>query len=200
MRLRVNGQEVEAQKGALLLEVARVPTLCHHPHTETRGLCRLCLVEAEGRLLPACATEAREGMEVWTETEGLRALRKTVLEWLLLTTDLEEAPELLALARSLGAEPGRWGQVPGRKGREPIRDNPFFLRDYAKCVNCRRCVDACGDGIMGVYALTMAERGLLAHLTTPLDLPLPQTPCVFCGNCVQVCPTGALRPLALEVS
>jgi len=200
MRLRVNGQEVEAQKGALLLEVARVPTLCHHPHTETRGLCRLCLVEAEGRLLPACATEAREGMEVWTETEGLRALRKTLLEWLLLTTDLSQAPELLALARSLGAEPGRWGQVPGRKGREPIRDNPFFLRDYAKCVNCRRCVDACGDGIMGVYALTMAERGLLAHLTTPLDLPLPQTPCVFCGNCVQVCPTGALRPLALEVS
>ena len=199
MRLRVNGQEVEAQEGALLLEVARVPTLCHHPHTETRGLCRLCLVEAEGRLLPACATEAREGMEVWTETEGLRALRKTLLEWLLLTTDLSQAPELLALARSLGAEPGRWGQVPGRKEREAIQDNPFFLRDYAKCVNCRRCVDACGDGIMGVYALTMAERGLLAHPTTPLDLPLPQTPCVFCGNCVQVCPTGALRPLALEV-
>jgi len=199
VRLKVDGVEVEAREGALLLEVVRVPTLCHHPHTETRGLCRLCLVEADGRLVPACATEAREGMEVRTETEGLKALRKTLLEWLFLTTDLEEAFALKALARELGAEPGRWGEVPGRKGREPIRDNPFFLRDYAKCVNCRRCVDACGDGIMGVYALTMADRGLHAHPTTPLDRPLPETPCVFCGNCVQVCPTGALRPLALEV-
>ncbi|GAA6733355.1 hypothetical protein YIM1640_04280 [Thermus oshimai] len=195
MRLKVDGKEMEAREGALLLELVQVPTLCHHPHTETRGLCRLCLVEVDGRLSPACATEAREGMEVWSDTPGLRALRKTLLEWLFLTTDLSLAPELQALALALEAEPGRWGEVPGRKGREAIEDNPFFLRDYAKCVNCRRCVDACGDGIMGVYALTLTGRGLLAHPTTPLDRPLPETPCVFCGNCVQVCPTGALRPL-----
>lgn len=199
MRLRVNGKEVEARPGALLLEVAEVPTLCHHPHTETRGLCRLCLVEADGRLVPACATEAREGMEVRTETEGLRTLRKTLLEWLALTTDLAQAPDLLALMERYGAEPERWGEVPRRRGREVLKDNPFYLRDYAKCVNCRRCVDACGDGIMGVYALTLEGRGLLAHPTTPLDRPLPESPCVFCGNCVQVCPTGALRPLSLEV-
>ncbi|GAB5601687.1 hypothetical protein FJNA_02110 [Thermus sp. FJN-A] len=199
MRLKVNGLEVEVPPGELLLEVAQVPTLCHHPHTETRGLCRLCLVEANGRLAPACATEAREGMEVRTDTEELRALRRTLLEWLALTTDLSQAPGLLDLMAAYGAEPGRWGEVPDRRERPPIRDNPFFLRDYAKCVNCRRCVDACGDGIMGVYALTLEGRGLLAHPTTPLDLPLPETPCVFCGNCVQVCPTGALRPLALEV-
>lgn len=195
MRLKVDGKGVEAREGALLLEVVRVPTLCHHPHTETRGLCRLCLVEVDGRPSPACATEAREGMEVKSDTPGLRALRKTLLEWLFLTTDLSLAPELKALAEALGAEPGRWGKVPDRRGRAPIQDNPFFLRDYAKCVNCRRCVDACGDGIMGVYALTLAGRGLFAHPTTPLDRPLPETPCVFCGNCVQVCPTGALRPL-----
>ncbi|WP_018112368.1 2Fe-2S iron-sulfur cluster-binding protein [Thermus igniterrae] len=199
MRLRVDGQEVETKEGALLLEVARVPTLCHHPQTETRGLCRLCLVEANGRLVPACATEAREGLEVRTETEELRALRKTLLEWLFLTTDLSLAPELRTLLEEYGGEPERWGEVPRRKGREALRDNPFFLRDYARCVNCRRCVDACGDGIMGVYALAMEGRGLLAHPTTPLDRPLPETPCVFCGNCVQVCPTGALRPLSLEV-
>lgn len=199
MRLRVNGKEVEAHPGTLLLEVAEVPTLCHHPHTETRGLCRLCLVEADGRLVPACATEAREGMEVRTETEGLRTLRKTLLEWLALTTDLAQAPDLLALMERYGAEPERWGEVPGRRGREVLKDNPFYLRDYAKCVNCRRCVDACGDGIMGVYALTLEGRGLLAHPTTPLDRPLPETPCVFCGNCIQVCPTGALRPLSMEV-
>jgi NADH dehydrogenase/NADH:ubiquinone oxidoreductase subunit G len=199
VRLRVDGQEVETKEGALLLEVARVPTLCHHPHTETRGLCRLCLVEANGRLVPACATEAREGLEVRTETEELRALRKTLLEWLFLTTDLSLAPELRTLLEEYGGQPERWGEVPGRKGREALRDNPFFLRDYARCVNCRRCVDACGDGIMGVYALAMEGRGLSAHPTTPLDRPLPETPCVFCGNCVQVCPTGALRPLSLEV-
>ncbi|WP_243030499.1 2Fe-2S iron-sulfur cluster-binding protein [Thermus altitudinis] len=199
MRLKVNGQPVEAQEGSLLLDVVDVPTLCHHPHTETQGLCRLCLVEVDGRLLPACATPAREGMEVWTDTDALRTLRKTLLEWLALTTDLSLAPELQDLLASYGADPGRWGALTVRKGSAPIRDNPFFLRDYAKCVNCRRCVDACGDGIMGVYALTLENRGLLAHPTTPLDRPLPETPCVFCGNCVQVCPTGALRPLGLEV-
>jgi NADH dehydrogenase/NADH:ubiquinone oxidoreductase subunit G len=199
VRLKVDGKEVEAREGALLLEVAEVPTLCHHPHTETQGLCRLCLVEADGRLLPACATRAQEGMEVRTETEELRTYRKTLLEWLALTTDLSLAPDLQALLARYGADPGRWGEVAGRKEREVLRDNPFFLRDYARCVNCRRCVDACGDGIMGVYALTWEGRGLLAHPTTPLGRPLPETPCVFCGNCVQVCPTGALRPLALEV-
>ncbi|MFN4071081.1 MAG: 2Fe-2S iron-sulfur cluster-binding protein [Thermus caldifontis] len=199
MRLKVNGQHVEASEGSLLLDVVDVPTLCHHPHTETQGLCRLCLVEADGRLQPACTTPAREGMEVWTDTDGLRTFRKTLLEWLALTTDLSLAPELQHLLASYGADPGRWGALTARKGRAPIRDNPFFLRDYAKCVNCRRCVDACGDGIMGVYALTLEDRGLLAHPTTPLDRPLPETPCVFCGNCVQVCPTGALRPLSLEV-
>ncbi|KHG64676.1 ferredoxin [Thermus sp. 2.9] len=200
MRLRVDGKDVEVQEGTLLLQVARVPTLCHHPHTETRGLCRICLVEVNGRLQPACATLAQEGMEVKTETEALRRLRKTLLEWLALTTDLSQAPELLALLERYGAEPARWPEVEGRKEREAVEDNPFFLRDYAKCVNCRRCVDACGDGVMGVYALTLEGRGLLAHPTTPLGRPLPETPCVFCGNCVQVCPTGALRPLALEVA
>jgi NADH dehydrogenase/NADH:ubiquinone oxidoreductase subunit G len=199
VRLKVDGKEVEAREGALLLEVAEVPTLCHHPHTETQGLCRLCLVEAQGRWVPACATRAQEGMEVRTETEELRAYRKTLLEWLALTTDLSSAPGLQALMAGYGARPERWGKVAGRKEREVLRDNPFFLRDYAKCVNCRRCVDACGDGIMGVYALALEGRGLLAHPTTPLDRPLPETPCVFCGNCVQVCPTGALRPLSLEV-
>ncbi|WP_038056823.1 2Fe-2S iron-sulfur cluster-binding protein [Thermus amyloliquefaciens] len=200
MRLKVNGQEREAQEGTLLLDLVEVPTLCHHPHTETKGLCRLCLVEVGGRLVPACATEAQEGMEVRTDTEGLRALRRTLLEWLALATDLSQAPSLLELLEAHQGQPQRWGGLGlTRKEREPIRDNPFFLRDYAKCVNCRRCVDACGDGIMGVYALTLEDRGLLAHPTTPLDRPLPETPCVFCGNCIQVCPTGALRPLSMEV-
>ncbi len=195
MRIRVDGLEVEALEGSLLLDLVPVPRLCHHRQTETRGLCRLCLVEVDGRLAPACATWVREGMEVRTETPGLRTLRKTLLEWLSLTTDLSLAGEILGLLEAYGGEPGRWGEVPGRKERPPIQDNPFFLRDYAKCVNCRRCVDACGDGIMGVYALTLKGRGLWAQPTTPLDRPLPETPCVFCGNCIQVCPTGALRPL-----
>lgn len=200
MRLKVDGREVEVKEGVLLLEAVSVPTLCYHSHTETQGICRLCTVEANGRLVPACATRAEEGMEVRTQTEALHTLRKTLLEWLLLTTDLSLAGELQALAQALEVKPERWGNVPSpRLERTPIQDNPFFVRDYAKCVSCRRCVDACGDGIMGVYALTMVGRGLEATVGTPLDLPLPQTPCVFCGNCVQVCPTGALRPLSMEV-
>ncbi len=199
----INGYLVEAEQGETLLAAARragveVPTICHHERTGTRGLCRLCVVEVAGlgRPVPACATPAQPGMVVHTETEALIALRRVVLELLALETDLNHDAGAQELLTRYQARPGRWGApLADRREREPVQDNPFFLRDYAKCYTCRRCIDACGDGIQGVWAYATVGRGHGAVPGTPLDLPMPETPCVFCGNCVQVCPTGALVPV-----
>ncbi len=203
-RLELNGRKVEFHPGETLLQLASrhgyaVPTICYHEATGTRGLCRVCAVEVAGqaRPVPACATLAQEGMEVRTESDELHTLRRTIYEWTMLATDTSEAPGIEREAALLSTDPARWGRAPqDRLRRVPIRDNPFFLRDYAKCVQCRRCVDACGDGIQGVWALSLAGRSLQSCITTPLELSLPESPCVFCGNCVQVCPTNALKPLA----
>ena len=202
--LVIDGYLVQAEPGETLLDAARragveVPTLCHHERTGTRGLCRLCVVEVEGwgRPVPACATEVQPNLVVGTETEALADLRRVVLELLALETDLSLDTSTQALLDRYHARPERWGApLAARREREPVQDNPFFVRDYAKCYTCRRCIDACGEGVQGVWAYATTGRSHAAVPGTPLDLPLPETPCVFCGNCVQVCPTGALTPLA----
>ncbi len=201
--LVIDGYLVEVEPGETLLEAARrvgveIPTLCHHERSGTRGLCRLCVVEVEGwsRSVPACATEAAPGMVVRTESERIAAVRRVVLELLALETDLSLDADTQALLERYHARPERWGApLAARREREAVEDNPFFVRDYAKCYTCRRCIDACGDGVQGVWAYSTLGRGLETVPGTPLDLPLPETSCVFCGNCVQVCPTGALTPL-----
>ena len=202
--LVIDGYLVQAEPGETLLDAARragveVPTLCHHERTGTRGLCRLCVVEVEGwgRPVPACATEVQPNLVVRTETEALADLRRVVLELLALETDLSLDTGTQVLLERYHARPERWGApLAARREREPVQDNPFFVRDYAKCYTCRRCIDACGEGVQGVWAYATTGRGHAAVPGTPLDMPLPETPCVFCGNCVQVCPTGALTPLA----
>ncbi|WP_457631581.1 2Fe-2S iron-sulfur cluster-binding protein [Oceanithermus sp.] len=199
----INGLLVEAEPGWTVLEAARsagveIPTLCHHEQTGTRGLCRLCLVEIAGRARPepACATTVAPGMVVNTESDDLRRLRRTVLELVALETNVEQDAGLTGWLAAYEAEPERWGEpLAGRREREPLRDNPFFVREYDRCYNCRRCLDACGEGIQGVWALAFAGRGAEAGVTTAFDLPLAEAGCVFCGNCLQVCPTGALVPV-----
>ncbi|WP_456409838.1 2Fe-2S iron-sulfur cluster-binding protein [Oceanithermus sp.] len=199
----INGVLVEAEPGETILNAARragveIPTICHHERTGTKGLCRLCVVEVAGRSRPepACATEVAAGMVVNTESEELAALRRTVLELVALETNVEYDDGLADWLERYGANPARWGEpLAGRRERQPIRDNAFYLREYDKCYNCRRCLDACGEGIQGVWALAFAGRGAEAGVTTVFDLPLAEAGCVFCGNCVQVCPTGALVPL-----
>jgi len=199
----VNGLLVWAEPGATVLNVAQkagagIPTLCHHERTGTKGHCRLCLVEIAGRPRPepACATTVESGMVVNTESEELTDLRRTVLELVALETNVEHDVKMASWLEEYRADPGRWGDpLSGRREREPIRDNAFFVREYDKCYNCRRCLDACGEGIQGVWALSFTGRVAEAAVTTVFDLPLTESGCVFCGNCVQVCPTGALVPL-----
>ncbi len=201
--LVIDGYLLQASSGETILDAARragveIPTLCQHERSGTKGLCRLCLVEVEGwrRPVPACATEAIAGMVVHTESEGLKRLRRVLLELLALETNLEHDKKAQGLLARYRARPERWGApLADRREREPLQDNPFFAREYDKCYNCRRCLDACAEGIQGVWAYSFVGRGNKALPATPLDLPMAEAGCVFCGNCVQVCPTGALAPL-----
>ena len=106
------------------------------------------------------------------------------------STDLSQAPELLAQSETYRADPERF---PHSKRRDHTLkdDNPFYVRDYEKCILCWRCVQACGDDLQFTYALAVGGIGHDIHIATSFDAPMPETTCVFCGNCVAVCPIDA---------
>jgi NADH dehydrogenase/NADH:ubiquinone oxidoreductase subunit G len=187
----VDGQEVTAEQGKTLLEVARangidIPTICFHEATTANALCRICVVEVEGMrvLQPACIVEAGKGMKVQTRSEKVVRARKTILEMLASTMDLSEAPEILRMMDEYGASP----QIPVKD------DNPMYIRDYSKCLLCWRCVQVCADDVQYTYAINFEGRGYETQIGTFFDKSIPETTCVLCGQCVGVCPTGALKP------
>ncbi len=199
MRVTINGQSLDVAPGTTILEAAEllgihIPRLCYHPALTANALCRLCVVEWEGArtLVPACVAQVREGAVIHTESERVRRARRTILELLAPAVDLSKAPELQAYAESLGADLNRFAD--GEARTFPVYDdNPFYVRDYNKCVLCWRCVQACADDMQFTYALTLSGRGFHTRVDTFFHAPMPDTTCVFCGNCVGVCPTGALE-------
>lgn len=197
--LEVDGQTVTVPQGATLLEAARqagreIPTICYHDHCTANGLCRACVVEVEGaRVLQAsCVAPATEGMVVQTRSEKVERSRRTILEMLASATDLSEAPEIQAMLADYRAEPDRFA---GGERRDPavIDDNPMYIRDYAKCVLCWRCVQVCAEDAQYTFALSFSGRGFDTSIATFFDQSMPETTCVFCGQCLGVCPTGALK-------
>lgn len=199
LSLTINGRTVRAATGTTLLTAARdagveIPTLCYHPNLTANGICRLCVVEVVGarNLQPACVVPVSPGMVVNTETERVLTARRVILELLASTVDLREAPEVLAYMERIGARLERFGG--GVRREFPVKvDNPFYIRDYSKCVMCWRCIQVCADDVQNTYALTWGGRGIHSHVATAYDAPMPATTCVFCGNCVGVCPSGALK-------
>ena len=198
--LTINDQPVTVPAGTTILKAGQqlgedIPTICYHDHCTANGLCRMCVVEVAGaRLLqPACVAQASEGMQVQTRSERVERSRRTILEMLTSAVDLSEAPEIQTQLRDYHADPARF---PDAERRAPalIDDNPMFIRDYAKCVLCWRCVQVCADDAQYTYALTFSGRGFETSIATFFDKPMPETSCVFCGQCVGVCPTNALKP------
>jgi predicted molibdopterin-dependent oxidoreductase YjgC len=156
------------------------------------NVCRVCVVEVEGArvLAPACSRKAEAGMKVHTNSPRVRTSRKVVLELLASSVDLSTADELKARLREYDADPDRFV---GETVAQPVKDdNDLYTRDYSKCVLCYKCVEACGADAQNTFAIAVAGRGFHAHISTELDVPLPESACVYCGNCIAVCPTGAL--------
>jgi predicted molibdopterin-dependent oxidoreductase YjgC len=131
-------------------------------------------------------------MVVRTDSERVRTSRRLVLELLGSSVDLSTAPDALRYIDAYDARPGRFGPDAATVAQPPKIDNDLYLRDYSKCILCYRCVEACGSDHQNTFAITVAGRGFDAHISTELDVPLPDSACVYCGNCVEVCPTGAL--------
>jgi NADH dehydrogenase/NADH:ubiquinone oxidoreductase subunit G len=200
VNLTIDGQPVTVPAGTTILQATRalggeIPTICYHEATTANGLCRMCVVEVEGaRVLAAsCVAQVGEGIKVHTRSERVERSRRTILEMLDSAVDLSQAPEIQAMQGDYAAEPKRFPDAAARE-IPVLDDNPMYVRDYAKCVLCWRCVQVCAEDAQYTFALNFAGRGFETTIATFFDKPMPETTCVFCGQCVGVCPTGALKP------
>ncbi|MFG1612542.1 2Fe-2S iron-sulfur cluster-binding protein [Nonomuraea wenchangensis] len=197
--VQIDDETVRVPEGATILDACRaagkdVPTLCHGDTLTPKNACRVCVVEVEGArtLAPACSRKAEAGMKVGTETERARHSRKVVLELLGSSVDLSTTPRAAEWNEEYGADPARFGPDAATVEQPAKVDNDLYVRDYSKCILCYKCVDACGEQWQNTFAIGVAGRGFDATISTEFDAPLTDSACVYCGNCVEVCPTGAL--------
>lgn len=220
--LTIDGVEVVVPQGLTLLNACRTigkdqPTLCYLETLTPVNVCRVCVVEVEGSrtLVPSCSRKVEAGMAVQTDSERVRHSRKLVLELLASSSDLALAgTEVRGWLDQYDARPERFGPAAGpfidRDDRhaghhdrvdgavaetvyQPVKiDNSLYVRDYSKCILCYKCVEACGEDAQNTFAISVAGRGFDARISTEFDVDLPDGACVFCGNCIGVCPTGAL--------
>jgi len=195
-----------------------IPTLCFLDTLHPVNVCRVCVVELEGSrvLVPSCSRKVAAGMVIKTNSERVRLSRKLVLEFLASSVDLSTTPDVAGWLTDYGAKPERFGPPapPAKDGvrdaavaghhappdaryaatvaQPPKIDNDLYLRDYKKCILCYKCVEACGTDHQNTFAIAVAGRGFDARIATEFAAPLPDSACVYCGNCIAVCPTGAL--------
>ena len=200
IKLTLDGQSITVAKGATLLEAAKeagvdVPVICYHEATTPNGLCRVCVVDVDGGrvLQPACVAECQADTNVETRNERVERSRRTILEMLNASVNLEQAPEIQDMMANYTADDERFPDAQ-RRETEVIDDNPFYVRDYEQCVLCWRCVQVCAEDAQFTFALTLKNRGHDTSVATAFDISMTDSPCVFCGQCVGVCPTGALKP------
>ena len=204
INVKINGIAVSVPKGSTILEAARtagveIPTLCFMKDKNEIGACRICVVEAnEGRgfrVVTSCVYPVSEGMEVLTNTEKIQKARRTTLELILSTHEKKCLScvrstncELQKLCRDYGVEESAF------EGFKPTYEldtsTPHLVRDNNKCVLCRRCVAACNEQYVGVIGAN--NRGIDTAIGTPFEVGLSNVPCISCGQCTVVCPTGAL--------
>jgi NADP-reducing hydrogenase subunit HndD len=212
--LTIDDQQVTVPEGTSILDAARAigidtPTLCYLQTLTPVNACRVCVVEVEGSrvLVPACARKVEPNMVVRTDSERVRHSRRMVLEFLASSVDLSYCgPEVHGYLDRYDVDPDRFGPAAApatggtrdhaRTGHhhpapdgyaatvaQPVKiDNDLYIRDYGRCILCYKCVEACGVDAQNTFAIAIAGRGFDARVSA----------CVYCGNCIGVCPTGAL--------
>lgn len=198
--LTIDDKKIEVPKGSTVLEAAKelkvdLPTLCYDSRMKPHGACRLCIVEIEGMRRPvtSCTTPAEQDMVVITKSDHLERLRKTTVELLLsdhpndcMVCIRAGSCTLQELAYKYGIRDNRFAGE--ERDHDRVDENPFILREQNKCVLCGLCVRVCEE-VQGVGAIGYAGRGFDAKICSPFEHDLD---CEFCGQCVSVCPTGAL--------
>lgn len=207
IKLTIDNKQVEVEKGTSILAAAKsvgikIPTLCYFklgdmPIENRPGGCRVCVVEVQGRrnLAPACVTEVTEGMVVKTHTIRALNARKTVLELILsdhptdcLVCAKSGNCELQSLAQDMGI---RKLHYEGQQSHYREDTSPSIIRDMDKCVRCRRCEMMCNE-VQTVGVLSGINRGFTSVVSPAFEMNLDHSECTYCGQCVAVCPTGAL--------
>ncbi|GDX41039.1 formate dehydrogenase subunit alpha [Armatimonadota bacterium] len=195
------------------------PTLCYLENLTPVNVCRVCVVEVTGSrvLVPSCSRKVEEGMVVLTNSERVQHSRKLVLELLASSVDMSLVnSDTKRWMAEYGAEPEKFGEpsLPANAGERDSRhsghhhapehataetvaqpvmiDNDLYVRDYSKCILCYKCVEACGVDAQNTFAIAVAGRGFDARISTEFAIPLTDSACVYCGNCIGVCPTNAL--------
>lgn len=203
MKITINGKVCEGAEGQTILDVAKangfdIPTLCYLSGLTPTGACRICVVEVEGmrNLVASCSAPATEGMVVRTDSERVLAARRFIVELLVschpldcMTCEKTGDCTLQNLAYELGVT---GSEIKGEKYDYPVdSSNPFIVRDYNKCILCLKCVRVCNE-VQGIEAIKATNRGFDTKIAAAYDSLLQDSNCVFCGQCVQACPVGAL--------
>jgi predicted molibdopterin-dependent oxidoreductase YjgC len=217
----IDGRAVKVAEGTTIFEACRadgteIPVLCRGETLTPKNACRVCMVEVEGSrtLVPSCSRPVESGMVVHTSNDRVNTSRRMVLELLGSSVDLSTTKHVARWNDEYGVDVARHGGADvismdrdrraaghhhatdgatAESVSQPVKDdNDLYVRDYSKCIMCYQCVDACGSQWQNTFAIGTAGRGFDIRISTEFDNALTDSACVYCGNCVQVCPTGAL--------